>query len=72
MSVQRSFAYKDYVLHCEPRAMTEGGFVAQVYIQYEEATMGHRSPSLGQFNTEHEAILHAKQWAEAWVQGIPG
>jgi hypothetical protein len=52
--------------------MTEGGFVAQVYIQYEEATMGHRSPSLGQFNTEHEAILHAKQWAEAWVQGIPG
>lgn len=70
MSRKHNFKHGQFVLHCAPMPMADGRFGSQVVI-----SSGHDGPelverlfsSLAYFDTEAEAVEHAKQWGIRWV-----
>lgn len=61
------FALRGYEANCAPRPTDQGKFAAQVVFTkigfHPEASYR----TLGDFNTEEEAIAHAKKFAEDWL-----
>jgi hypothetical protein len=63
-----TFQYRGYNLDCTPRPLEEGAFGAQVML----TRFGYHSEktfdALPIFATAKEAVAHAKQFAEEWLQ----
>jgi hypothetical protein len=63
------FLHKDFVLSCAPTPIEGGRFQAHVAITYlgGERTRSQRFIDLAEFDTEAEAVEHARQAGIEWV-----
>lgn len=69
MAAMNGFKYHGYLLFCEPMNMSNGLFAAQVTIQDHagKSVLVRTFPALPYFRTKEEAVAHAKQYGERWV-----
>ena len=69
MTTKHGFKYGRYLLRCDPMPMADGRFGAQVVVTSEEGNdhVERPFPSLGEFNTEADAVAHARAWGVRWV-----
>jgi hypothetical protein len=62
----------EYLMHCDPMPMADGRFGAQVVIikgHDGPVVIERRFPALDYFDTEAEAVEHARQWGGGWIVG---
>ena len=69
MISEHTFNYRGLVLKCEPAKMQDGRYAAQLRIEFETGGLLHESlcPVLPFFNTEMEAVVHAKELGVQWA-----
>lgn len=70
MATKHGYRVGKYELHCDPMPMADGRFGAQVVIYTNEVgkLVERRFPALDYFDTEAEAVAHARGWGERWIE----
>lgn len=70
MATKHRFQYKGYALDCDPMPMKDGRFGAQVAIWRFPIGTGEKGQfltTLGYFDTEADAVEHARTIGARWV-----
>lgn len=65
--MQKKFVMRGYEMNCEPRVTADGKFAAQVEVTKLGFSGETAFRSLGQFDTETEAVAYAKNFSEEWL-----
>jgi hypothetical protein len=63
------FQHRGYSIDCAPRALADGTFGAQVVLTKIGYHPEKKFDALPTFPTAHEAVAHAKTFAESWLNG---